>query len=179
MFGKVRDFFSGLSFPTKEVSGERLYQHLINIGIDAEVIPEGSPDAPGPEKGNEYSFSIKVKGLNIDVIRINRGQYLVWSTRYGWRRTNQYRIVYIVRDSGQNIQKLEENLDEEQKRKLLMEQGVSLDWQDHCVRIYGVGVDFLTNREMIIDQKERVKYVFLMGDWFPSLETLELCDKQA
>ena len=46
MFKKVTEFFGGLSLPTKDISGEKIYEHLINIGIDAEVIPEGSPDDP-------------------------------------------------------------------------------------------------------------------------------------
>ncbi len=46
MFKKVTEFFGGLSLPTKDISGEKIYEHLINIGIDAEVIPEGSPEDP-------------------------------------------------------------------------------------------------------------------------------------
>ncbi len=51
MFKKVTEFFGGLSLPTKDISGEKIYEHLINIGIDAEVIPEGSPDDPGRGRG--------------------------------------------------------------------------------------------------------------------------------
>ena len=90
MFKKIAEIFGGLSFPTKGVSGERLYQHLINIGIDAEVIPEGSPDAPGRGPGmsdletNQDSFSIKVKGLHIDVIQINGPGITDATRRFIW-----------------------------------------------------------------------------------------------
>ncbi|MDA2915428.1 hypothetical protein MYX64_01045 [Nitrospinae bacterium AH_259_B05_G02_I21] len=67
MFKKIAEIFGAA--PTKEISGERLYEHLKNIGIDAEVIPKGSPDDLELSE-SKYSFTIKVKGLHIDVIQI-------------------------------------------------------------------------------------------------------------
>lgn len=65
-------------FPSiKDVSGERLHEHLKNMGIDAEIIPEGSWDEPRPLlrwwSGGSliYTFSVRLKGLNIDAIQIN------------------------------------------------------------------------------------------------------------
>lgn len=64
MFKKVTEFFGGLSLPTKDISGEKIYEHLINIGIDAEVIPEGSPDDPDlppfivPPSELEFSYRL-------------------------------------------------------------------------------------------------------------------------
>ncbi|MCZ6548422.1 MAG: hypothetical protein O6837_09955 [Deltaproteobacteria bacterium] len=165
MFKKVTEFFGGLSLPTKDISGEKIYEHLINIGIDAEVIPEGSPDDPGRGRGmsdletNQYSFSIKVKGLHIDVIQINR--FLAGGYGRGTSPHPVYRIDYIIRDSGQKIEDLFRRLDKKQNRTLVKE-WVVLDWPNHCVRIFGVPV-----------------YVSQTDTLFPSLNTLEDYDKKA
>ncbi|MDA2916019.1 hypothetical protein MYX64_04135 [Nitrospinae bacterium AH_259_B05_G02_I21] len=139
MFKKIAEFLR-LS-PTKEISGEMLYEHLKNIGIDAEVIPKGSQDDPGRGRGmsdletNQDSFSIKVKGLNLDIIQINR--FLAVEIYITRRKYTVYRIDYIVRDSGQKIEDLFRKLDKEQKQTLAKE-WVVLDWPNHCVRIFGV-----------------------------------------
>ena len=159
MFKKIAEIFGGPSFSTKEVSGESLFEHLKNIGINAEVIPEGSPDDPGRGPGmsdletNQYSFSIKVKGIHIDVIQINR--FLAVRTGV------VYRIDYIVRDSGQKIEDLFRKLDKKQNRTLGKE-WVVLDWPKHCVRIFGAQA-----------------YASQTDTLFLSLDTLEDYDKKA
>ena len=176
MFKKIAKIFGAA--PTKDISGERLYEHLKNIGIDAEVIPEGSQDDPGPDRspqripGNKYSFSIKVKGLHFDVIQINRYARDPYSTA-GY---DDYRTDYIVRDSGEKIEDLKRN---SRAYQFLLAPRVSLDWKNHCVRMYSGRMGFITYHETIISKEERVKYVFLKDDKFPSLETLEDYDKKA
>ena len=162
MFKKIAKIFGAA--PTKAISGEMLYEHLKNIGIDAEVIPEGSPDDTGRGRGmsdletNQYSFSIKVKGIHIDVIQINGFLAAVGGTRV---KSSSYRIDYIIRDSGQKIENLHGNLEKKQKRTLGKE-WVVLDWPKHCVRIFGVPV-----------------YASQTDTLFPSLDTLEDYDKKA
>ena len=107
---------------------------------------------------NQYSFSIKVKELHIDVIQINR--FLAACIESGTKHT-VYRIDYILKDSGQKIEDLFRKLDKTQNLWLAKE-WVVLDWPKHCVRIFGAQA-----------------YASQTDTLFLSLDTLEDYDKKA
>lgn len=177
----VHLFLKDPSLSAKDISGERLFEHLKNIGIDAEIIIDIDdylvevtwlkPD---------YSFSIRLKGLNIDIIQIKH-----YSSGFEYGSYVGYRIDYIVRGFERNKWHLEKKL------KRLGDSGlfklslfgktfcVSPDKENRFIRLY-VFNPLLGGETIVVEEGgKRVKYRYLKNAELPSRETLKAYDKIA
>lgn len=189
---KARD----LSRSAKDISGQRLHQHLKNMGIDAEIIPRGTRGDPGIEScwfsvKPKYYYSIRVKGLNFDVIQIKRYD------EFGPEHTRGYmgyRIEYIVRGFERqkwHLSKRLKRLGSSRMASLISVKTfgakkvvkVSPDKENQCVRIYAY-IPFLntllnTDKVIIEEHGRRVKYRFVKDSELPSSETIAAYDNIA
>ena len=173
--------------PKNDIAGERLYRHLKNMGLDADLIPKGSPDAPGiesPKKHGEpeYSFSIRLRGLNIDVIQVKRynivPNYVCCGCYVG------YRIDYIIRGFERDkwhLEKKLKNLGASEWDKIFKGNVrlVKPDEENRCVRIYVFSPTLREDRTVIEEVGKRVNYVSIKDVDLPSKETIEAYDKIA
>jgi hypothetical protein len=155
MFRESKPFWDGLRIPS--LLGELLFEHLKKIGIDVDVIrPRGSPDDLW-QISADYSFSIKVKGLNFNVLQLNGFIADEMDSAY-------YQIDYIIRDSEMNVWDVMPTLKWKQKRKLEKTLGrsrVSVEDWNRCVRLHGR------------------KHEGTIFGQFPTKETLEHYDMRA
>lgn len=175
---KIKDLF----LKKKDISGERLLEYLKNIGIEAEKIPTYSADNPGRESyGVGYSFSIRLKGLNTDVIRIERYEPESEHDIYVG-----YRIDYIVRGFGREKWHLKKKLKRlgssipsslltSTKQKKVY---VSPNKAGEYVNIFGKDL-YAWETRVVEEGGERVKYRYLKDSDLPSRETLEAYDNIA
>ncbi len=170
--------------PQVEISGSRLYEHLKNIGIDAEIIPDIGIESLLKHGMPEYSFSIRLQGLNIDVIQIKRYNIFV---PYCYMGYIGYRTDYIVRGFGRDKWHLEKKLkklgDSTWVKTLCMfgkkVNAVSPDKMNQCIRIYTY-LPLLNGGEIMIEEHgKRVKHVFVKDAELPSKETIEAYNKIA
>ena len=159
-------FLKDQSLSAKDISGERLFEHLKNIGIDAEIIIDIDdylvevtwwlkPD---------YSFSIRLKGLNIDIIQIKH-----YSHGFEYGSYVGYRIDYILRGFDKDKWHLKKKL----KKLGDSEFRVSPDRESRFVGLYVFEPLLRGEQTVTIEGGKRVKYRYLKNDELPSRDTIE------
>ena len=194
LLNKIKAAFRPPPF-TKDISGERLYEHLKNMDIGAEIMSTASSYELRPvlrwfsRRSLNYSFSIRLKGLNIDVIQINK-----YEIEYGDEDSSYFQYYYQIDYIVTGFEKEKWHL----KRKLkkvkhsipfilstsvlidgfLIKQKkvkVSTDKENACVRIHRPELKCPgCQEERIVEEDgKRVRYVFLKNAYFPSRDILE------
>lgn len=183
---KIKDLLlSGFCEP-KDISAYRLYQHLRDMGIDA-----SPPERRIKEKyaRSWIQYPIRLKGLNIDEIQLNKVYNLLGEDYF-----HSYRIDYIVRgfekEKWQLKRKLEElefsvpssvsrycTYQDKDPNKVM----ILPEKKDHLIRIKGLNYMVDHCREKMIVEKggKRVKYGSLKDEFFPSRETITAYDNIA